>query len=246
MSEMWKRVNTAAWRGLPGDPEQNGLAIEGLLSAGGPDALGDQVLDSRDARGRARCGWRRRRSSFPRWACRLRLTSIRRLATIIPWLFVSVHFFQLPDFALALAVAGLVFEEEDVVLGGGGAGATVARVLCPVVDRQHRHGGDLWVRREKGSDVQHRAERDIPEIRRCAVIADDAVGKHGEGVRRVSENVPSPCTRIGCRGGWHDPRTPVRRDRSAPFREAETSLPRGGTGSFVLSACFCAGTAIAE
>ena len=90
-------------------------------------------------------------------------------------------------FALAQAVAGFVFEQEDVVLGGCRAGAAVARVLLPVVDRQHRHGGDLGVRREKGPDVQHGAERDVPQIRRCAVIADDAVGEHGEGVRSVSE-----------------------------------------------------------
>ena len=104
-----------------------------------------------------------------------------------PLVVLEVHFLQLPDLALAQAVAGLVFEQEDVVLGGCRAGAAVARVLLPVVDRQHRHGGDLGVRREKGPDVQHGAERDVPEIRRCAVIADDAVGEHGEGVRGVSE-----------------------------------------------------------
>ena len=110
-----------------------------------------------------------------------------RLATIIPSLFLMSTSLSFQTIALALAVAGLVFEQQDVVLGGCDAGATVARGFLSVVDRQHRHGGDLRVRREKGPDVQHGAERDVPQIRRCAVIADDAVGQHGEGVRGVSE-----------------------------------------------------------
>jgi hypothetical protein len=43
----------------------------------------------------------------------------------------DLHFLELPDEPFALAVAGFVFEQEDVVLGGGDAGAAVVvRVLA--------------------------------------------------------------------------------------------------------------------
>jgi hypothetical protein len=42
----------------------------------------------------------------------------------------DLHFLELPDQTLALAVAGLVFEEQDVVLGGRNADpAIVVRVF---------------------------------------------------------------------------------------------------------------------
>jgi hypothetical protein len=70
---------------------------------------------------------------------------------------------ELPDLALALAVAGLVLKEQDVVLGGCCAGTTiVVPVFTLVVDWQHRHGGDLRVGREKGPDMHHSTERDVP------------------------------------------------------------------------------------
>ena len=74
-----------------------------------------------------------------------------------------------------------------MVLGWEDSCATVAGVFLFVVHRQHRHSRNLRVRREKGPDVQHGAERNVPQIRRCAVITDNAVGEHGEGMRRVSE-----------------------------------------------------------
>ena len=80
-----------------------------------------------------------------------------------------------------------------MVLGGGGAGATVMPcIFIFVVNRQNRHGGDLRVRRKKGPDVQHSAERDVSEIRRSAVVPDDTAGKHGEGLRVVSEKFTRP------------------------------------------------------
>ena len=54
--------------------------------------------------------------------------------------------------------------------------------LRRAVERQDRDGRDAGVGREKCPDVQHGAERDVTEIRRCTVILDDAEGQHGERV----------------------------------------------------------------
>ena len=76
----------------------------------------------------------------------------------------DVHFLELPGQALALAVAGFVFEQEDVVLGGEDARtAVVVGVLRFAIHRQDRHDRGLRVRREKGADVKHGAERDVAQ-----------------------------------------------------------------------------------
>jgi hypothetical protein len=35
--------------------------------------------------------------------------------------------------------------------------------------------------------MQHGAERDVPQVRRCTVIVDDTIRKHGKRVRIVPE-----------------------------------------------------------
>ena len=88
-------------------------------------------------------------------------------------------------------MAGFVFEKQGVVLGGGDAGAAiVVAVSFLVVHWQHRHGRELRVRRKKGPHVKHRAEWDVPQVGRGTVIADDAIGKQGEGVWVVAEEHP--------------------------------------------------------
>jgi hypothetical protein len=90
-----------------------------------------------------------------------------------------VHFLQLPDLALAQAKAGLVFEEEDVVLGW-----PIGRSFLA-----NRHDRSLGIWREKGANVQNGAERNISEIGRRAVLAYQTVRKHREGMRRVAEEL---------------------------------------------------------
>jgi hypothetical protein len=99
----------------------------------------------------------------------------------------DVHFLELPNEPFAQAMAGFVFEQKDVVLGGRDSFATVAGGFVFVVDRQHRHGGGLWIRRKKGAEVQHRAERDVPQIRRCAVITHDGIRQQSERIRGIPE-----------------------------------------------------------
>ena len=168
----------ASRSGMPTESEQDGLASERFLPAGGPDALGDQVCEPKafaaapDAGGviEGHCLFATLAiSAFLRFEA----GNDRALC------YLELQFLQLPDFALTQAEAGLVLDEDGVVLGGLG-GVSV---------RDDRDGGDLRVRREKGPDVQDSAERDIPEIRRRAVIADHAVGKHGERVRGISEKL---------------------------------------------------------
>ena len=74
----------------------------------------------------------------------------------------------------------LVREQQDVILGRCRSGTCVTHFLCSIVDWQYRYGRNLWVRRKKGPNMQHRAQRDISEIRRCAVIADNTVGEHSK------------------------------------------------------------------
>ena len=56
-----------------------------------------------------------------------------------------------------------------------------------------RHTGNRGIRRKKAADVHHRAKRDVPEIGGGAVVADDAVGQHGKGVRSTSEEHLPAC-----------------------------------------------------
>ncbi len=178
--------------GLPSHPEQNGLPTEGFFPAGGPRAFGDQVRDYDALAAAPDAGSGVEGQIF---LAGLAASACLRFAAgdDHPLVVLEFHFFELPDHSLVQAVAGLVFKEEDVVRGGCDTGATImARVHVLVVDRQHRHGGNLRVGREEGPDVQHGAERDVAQIRRCAVIPDDAVGKHGEGVRIVSVKFTRP------------------------------------------------------
>ena len=99
----------------------------------------------------------------------------------------EVEAFEFPGQAHALAVAGLVLEQEHVVLGGEDADAAVmVGVAILVVDRQHGHRGKLRVRRQIGGDVQDGAERDIAEFGGCAMVTHHPVGEQGEGMRVVT------------------------------------------------------------
>ena len=161
---------------MPSESEQDGLAFERFLPAGGPDAIGDQVCEPEafatapDSGG----GIEDHRLFAP-----LVVSAFLRFEAGDDRAqgYLEVQLFQFPDFALTQTVAGLVLEEKDVVLGGP----------FRISFLDDWHGRRRGVRREKGPDVQDRAERKIPEIRRRAVITDHSVGKHGEGVWRVSK-----------------------------------------------------------
>jgi len=100
---------------------------------------------------------------------------------------VEFHFFEPPGFAHAQAMAGLVFDKEGVVLGGGDANAAImAGVLRLAINRQHRHDRSLRIRRQKGAYMQHGAKRNVAQIRRCAQIAHDAIRQQGEGMRVIT------------------------------------------------------------
>ena len=100
----------------------------------------------------------------------------------------DLHFLEFPDESYALAVAGFVFEQEDVILGGEDASAAVVvGVRFFAIDGQDWHSGGLGVGREESVDVHHGAERDVAQIGGCAMIADDAIRQHGEGMRVVAE-----------------------------------------------------------
>jgi hypothetical protein len=94
---------------------------------------------------------------------------------------------QFPDESLALAVTRFVLEEKHVILGRRDAFAAVARGLVAVIDGQHRHHRGFRIRRQEAADVHHRAERDVPQVRRSPVVSDDPIRQQGEGMRRVAE-----------------------------------------------------------
>jgi len=125
-----------------------------------------------------------RRRSRPR-QMRVAASKVSSSSSNVPlW---SVFGSQLPDQALAQTVAGFVFQKEEMILGWRRAGSPIMpHVLLLVVDREHRHGRELGVRREKTLDVHHGAERDIAQIRRSAMIPHNAIGKHGEGLRVIA------------------------------------------------------------
>jgi hypothetical protein len=61
-------------------------------------------------------------------------------------------------------------------------------VLGGLVHRGFVHEGHRrvpWVGGEDGSDMQERAEWDVPQVRGRAVVAHEAVGQHREGLRYV-------------------------------------------------------------
>jgi hypothetical protein len=93
------------------------------------------------------------------------------------------HFLELPDESFALTVAGLVFEQQNVVFSGRDAKRSGFRLL-PVVHGQDGHGGRFWVRREKRTDMQHRAQRNVAQISRCAVITHESIRQQGKRMRR--------------------------------------------------------------
>ena len=229
-------MNTPSGRGLPGDAEQDGLAAEGFLSARRARCLRRSSPRSRGIRGRARCGWRHRRSAFPRWPCRLRLASVRELATIMPSLFLNVHFLELPDHSLAQAVAGLVFEEQDVVLGGGrcrrhDCGPRPSSCCRPATPARRRSSGPAGGRPGRASRCRAGCPAD-PPVRRDSGRCRRGAWRRDAG--RCGRTCPS-LARGCCRGGSHDPRRRVRLGRSAPFPKAETSPLRAGKfGSWFL------------
>ena len=89
-----------------------------------------------------------------------------------------------------LKAALFVFEQQHVIFSGVNARAAVARVLLSAVNRQHGYGRGLRIGRKKAAGVHHRAERNIPQIRRSPVIADNSIRQHCKRVRCVSEIGP--------------------------------------------------------
>ena len=99
----------------------------------------------------------------------------------------EVEPFEFPSQAHALAVAGLVLEQEHMVLGREDTDtAVVVGITVFAVDRQDGHGRELGVRRQIGRDVQDGAERDVAEFGRCAMVTHHPVGEQGEGMRVVA------------------------------------------------------------
>jgi hypothetical protein len=145
-------------------------------------ALGDQVLDAEafatapDAGGGI---------EGQRFVARLLVGSLLGFATGEDRSFVvfDLQFLELPDEAFAQAVAGLVFEQQNVVFSGRGAKVSSFRLL-PIVDGQGRHGGGLRVWRQKRADMQHGAQWNVPQIGRCAVITHDGIRQQRERMRR--------------------------------------------------------------
>lgn len=137
------------------------MAVERFFSAGRPDALSDQVRNTEPLAAAPDTGGG---VEGHRFLADLVVSAFLQFATgdHHPLVVLEIHFLQLPNFALALAVAGFVFKEEHMILGGKDSRATVARVFLFIVNRQHRYGRGLWVRREKSTEMQHSAEGDIP------------------------------------------------------------------------------------
>ena len=79
-----------------------------------------------------------------------------------------------------------------MVFGRGCAFATVACGLVAVVDWQHGYGGELGFRGEKAPGMEHGSDGNIPQTCRCTMIANDAIGQHGEGMRLVSKVLAFP------------------------------------------------------
>ena len=190
MSETWKPGEHTARRGLPGDPEQDGLAIERLLfhwQGSAPSAIRssdpEEFAAAPDAGGgvEGHCFLARLAiSGFPRFAA----------GDDHPLVVPDIHLLQLPDLSFAQAVAGLVFETQGVVLGGEdaerhdcGSPSFVVRLSTGKTGTAESVGSGG----KKAWTCITRAERDVPEIRRCAMIADDAVREHGEGMRDRTE-----------------------------------------------------------
>ena len=74
-----------------------------------------------------------------------------------------------------------------MVFGWGCAFATITCGLVAVVDWQHGYGGELGVRGEKAPGMEHGSDGNIPQTCRCTMIANDAIGQNGEGMRLVSK-----------------------------------------------------------
>ena len=156
-----KASEHAVWRWLPGDPEQDGLPIESFLSTGRPDALVDEIRNTEPLAATPDTG-----GGVEGYLLLTGLVVFAFLQVATgddhPLVVLEVHFLQLPDFTLALAMTGFVFKEEHMILGGKDSRATVARVFLFIVHRQHRHNRNLWVRWKKSTEMQHSAEGDIP------------------------------------------------------------------------------------
>ena len=173
--------------GLPSDAELDRLVAEGFFAIGGPGAFGDEFLNAEaftatpDASGGIEGQF-----FFGGFgvAAFLWLKGGDDHACVA----FDLHFLELPDESFALAVAGFVFEEKHMILGGEDAcTAIMIGVFFPAIDRQDRHSGGFRVGRKKGADVHYGAERDVPQIGRCAVITHDTIRQHGEWVRVIAE-----------------------------------------------------------
>ena len=177
-----KASEHTAGRGPPGDANLHRLAAESLFSFSGPDALGDEVLDAEtfattpDTRGGIKGQGFDDGLRFG--VCFAFATCEDRSCAIF-----DVHFLELPDESFALAVAGLVFEQQNVVLSGCDAKRTCFRLLS-VVHGQDGHGGRFRVRREKRTNMQHRSQWNVAQFGRCAVITHEGIRQQGKWMRR--------------------------------------------------------------
>ena len=173
--------------GLPGDAELDLLACEGFLPIGRPYSFGNQLRD-REAFAAAPDAGGGIDGQFFFGGLTASTVFGFKGGDDHPFVVLEIHFLEFPDPSLALTVTGFIFEQEDVVFGGKDTSATiVVGVPRLVVDGQHWHSRNLRIGREIGEDVQHGAERDIPQIGRRTMIAHEAVGQQGEGVGVVAE-----------------------------------------------------------
>ena len=159
--------------GFPGDAQIDLLSVEGFLTVGRPDAFGDQVREPELLATAPESGRRieaHRKFGFFAFSACLRLPMGREQAFRAAF---HCHVLQFPDFTLAEAEAGFVFQQERMVLG----------VPSHAGLGDDRHRGELGVRWQIKEPVQHGPERDIPEVRGRAVIADHTIGEQGEGNR---------------------------------------------------------------
>ena len=125
MSEMWKRVNTPSGVGFQVIPSRTAWPSSDFFPLGGPDALGDQVLDPEALAAAPDAGGGVEGHRFLVGLAVCRLPSVRGWRRSSPALFLISTSFSFQTIALAQAVTGLVFEEQDVVLGGEDAGAAM-------------------------------------------------------------------------------------------------------------------------
>ena len=98
----------AAWSGLPGDPELDGLVLEGFLAAGGPDVVSNEVsyLEFLAATPNAGGGIKGQGFLLGLGTVDFGFAAGNDLAGEV----LNFYFLKLPHFTFALAEAGFVLE----------------------------------------------------------------------------------------------------------------------------------------